>query len=813
MLARGLRSRRPGAASVPRRYLAPVAALVVLLSSCALAQDSPEPDGPAAEAPSLSRRPCIAAYGLSNAADVPAFRQAGFDCAVIELPLDFAETDADRERFSEFLATCDAEGVAVILGLEAEDVALGAASAFSPYDRSRMNRIGAQLYELTTLVGDHPCVIAWMAPRRLSECLTSRPEDFAGYLRERYGSLDKLNDWWDTSYRDLGEATPLAVASLADIAPLGMNLALIDLADFQTRIHRDALAFYVDTFERYDPLQRPVLAGEECNYWALANLPLGMAGGVTGLRPDEAGPDPVLGNPIAVDVLRAGGLHVALHGIEVRRASNPLVLRGQMAAAFLHGAYGVVLSDWQTVAAEEELRVLLPEARAWTERTGPIGPHSSMALLYQPMHAGARSATGRYLSGLLAAEGWPSEPLSVLELFARGSRFGGIDVIPAHEASPDLLARYATVLAPQIYDVDRDLASSLWQFVKGGGLLYGDLGMGLRQSGAITALPPELIGLAGLLNIPYVLPMQLGGTVNVASPFLPSLAPDDQTDGAVFGPLIGDARLTAGASPLVVFRARRVATRGNALYYAGISINALERGAMLFSTAPALSGLTPEDTLGARFWTDLARRGPAVENRSAEGLFPRDLEVRAGGSVVAVAGYGASIPWAHVLRTGVGGAVFEGALTQTGDAAAGDVLLRIPLGEATLAVTRALPVRAVTGATCVWVYEYGEERVRMLLAPVDADWTFTEREPSAVGGTSAPVALELGAGLLPILPGEQFDLALRTLGGSEPTTAEATAGTDGILRLDLGVTGPVELTVTPRHPRPLPGQEREATGR
>jgi hypothetical protein len=809
MPACGVRSCRRRAAS--GRRAASVLALLALTASCALGQEAPKPPE-ASAAPDFARRPCIAAYGLSNAADVPEFRKTGFDCAVIELPLDFAEADADRERLEQFLTACDAEDVAVIMGVEVEDVARGASSAFSPYDQSRMNRIGAQVYDLTSLVGDHPCVIAWMAPRRLSESLTSRPDDFAGYLQRRYGSVDKLNEWWDTGYRGFGEATPLAVASRADAAPLGLNLALVDLADFQTRLHRDALAFYVDAYGRYDALQRPVLAGEECNYWALANLPPGMAGGITGLRPDEAGPDPVLGNPIAVDVLRAGGLHVALHGIEVRRATNPLALRGQMAAAFLHGAYGVVLSDWQTVAGEKELRDVLPEARAWTEQTGPLGPHSAIALLYQPMHAGAQSATGRHLGGLLATEGWPSEPLSVLELFARGSRFGGIDVIPAHEASPAVLARYATVLAPQAYDVDRDLAASLWQFVKGGGLLYGDLGMGLRQSGAMTALPPELIGLAGLLNIPYVLPMQLGGTVDVTSPFLPSLSQGDQTAGTVFGPIVGDARLTAGASPLVVFRARRVAQRGNALYYSGISINPLERGAMLFATAPALSGLSPEDPLGALFWIDLTRRGARVESLSGDGLFPRDLEVRAGRSVVAVASYGAPVAWAQVVRGGVGGTVFEGALTQTGEASADSVLLRIP-AEAGLGVAQAMPARVVTGATCVWVYEFSEQRVRMLLAPVDADWTFADREPSAVGGTPTRMALELGAGRLPILPNEQFDVTMRQPGNSGAQTLEAMAGADGILRLDVGETGPVELTVTPRNPRPLPGQEKEASAR
>ncbi len=779
-------------------------AALLLLSACCAAQEAPA----SARTVPPERRPCVAAYGLSSATEAPAFRRAGFDTAFVELPPRFAQTEGDARRLEAFLTACDTEDVSLILGVQCDDPRTAPGGLLSPYDTTAVNRLGAEIHHLVSLAGDHPCVIGWMTPRRLSESVALRDQDFAAYLQGRYGVVATLNERWDVRYSSFDEATAGQARAQAAISPLGLGAPLLDVAVFQTLLHRDALALFLRTYQRYDPYQRPVVAGEECNYWALANLPLGMFGAVTGLRPDEAGPDPLLGNPIAVDVARAGGLHAAFHGLEVRADTDPALLRRQAAAAFAHGAWGVVLSDWQTVAAEEALAELLPEIRSWTESTGPLPVRSSIALLYEPLHGGARSGTGYLLAGLLDARGWPSEPLAILAAFARGSRYGGIDVLPAHEVDAAALSRYAVVLAPQLYDVERGLADALWDYVKGGGLLYTDLGLGFHQSGTMTEFPATLMGLTGILAVPFILPMQLGGTVEQPCPALPSLVPGARTSGAVFGPVIGDARLTMGATPIVVFRSRRVAQRGNALFFASLSAHYVGRGAVLFATTPALAGLTPQDALGAPLWADLMTRGAMVENVGGDDFAPPHLEVRTGDGIVVAAAYDAGTEWATAQRAGSDRAVFRGALTETAAEGHDDVLLHIPVGESVLAIADRLPVRIPSPTTCVWVSEYGPDGLRATVAPSDASWSPIEGGYVAAGGTVQPLALEIAAGAFPILPREELEVVVRGSNGRPSETVRLTAGDDGVLRLDLGAAGPLEVTVRPRAPEALPGAER-----
>lgn len=737
----------------------------------------------------------VGAYGLSRAEDVPAFRAAGCEIAPIELPLEFDAGKGDAERLEALLAACDEAGVWVILGLGGSD----AGEAAQPSDNAWRTRVGSQIHALVEAVGEHTCVVGWMTPRRLSERLAPSPGDLQDWTARRYSSIDELNAGWGSRYGSFAEVRRADALDIGRLSPLGLTLSLVDLALADAALYRETVALFADTYRVYDAGQRPVLAGGESAYWAFASLPPNVQGALTDGRLGEAGPDAALCNPIAVDVARAGGRFEVLHAIPVRAASTPDDLRRAASAACLRGARGVLWSDWRTVSAEARLVAVSEEVASWSERLQGWRPEATCALLYEPIHTGPPSSAGRPLGGLLDSSAWPSEPMAILEQIARGTAWGGVDILPAHLVRPGDLDRYATILAPQLYDVPQSLEVALWSAVRGGSLLYADLGLGLRQSHGMTALPPGLIGLAGLALIPNVFPMSLSGTVMETNPALPSLPGGAVTEGEVFGPVIGDARLTGGARPWIVFRSRRDASRGFVLLYAGISVHRLEQGAVVFATAPALATWSPREPLGARLWEELLSRGAQIRDPGRGPVGETALlEARRGGGDLAAADYGAPESWATLESAGTEADCAVGAVIETSETSG--VRWRIPLAGGGVAVARGAPVRVLSPSTGVWLDSYGAQGLVARIAPAGVRWrATTDGPPEPEPGPPIAVGLAVASGAMPILAREEFDVIQRPLDGSPEQNLRLLADEAGVLTLTLDLAAPVEIEIRPRH--------------
>ncbi len=671
----------------------------------------------------------------------------------------------------------------------------------APSDGAYRNAVGSRIYDLVRTAERRACVVAWLTPSRVSESVAARPEDLRDYLAARYGDVASLQDVWGPRCTSFTTPTRAMAAESSAATELGLSMASLDVATCDALTHRSAVGMFVDAYARFDRARRPVVAGEETAFWALANLPDGLAGAVTGISLEQAPIDPATGNAVAVDVARAGGMRDALFTVDLTRDTRAEDLRSRIQAGLLHGARGVVLSDWRTAASDPGLAEVVQDMRETLGHFEGYAPANTVALIYQPMHAGARNAVGRPLYGLLDVPGWMSEPMAVLEMYGGGHRFGGIDVIPSQCVAPGMLSQYALVLAPQLYDVDEALARELWTYVHGGGVLYCDLGIASRQTGTFRIFPEPLIPLTGVLRIDAIYPMEADAEVAWPTTATPSLPQGARTSGSSFRGPVGDARVSAGARPALVIRARRDPARMDALYYAGVFANSFGAGTTIFSSSQCLGTWTPFEPLGGRFWGDLISRAARIEDENAPGLLSGDTEVRAGGDRVAAAHYGAEPVELSVRILDEPGIVLRGAMVEAGllgGRVPSPTTVRGLLNGGEALVARYTPLRVTGPRVLAWVSECGADGMVVALAPADSDWSIADGGPVFHGGSPTRYDLEFGSGEMVVEPGDQFDVTVSNQGGRASETVTVTADEDGIATIGIAERGAVAITVRPR---------------
>lgn len=778
----------------PRRTaVAAVVAMVVLVLPWAAWAQEGSPD-----AAVVGR--WIGAYGLENPEDVPVFRDAGFNLAILEVPLSFGTRDEDDDQLLAVLDACLKAGVGCYVGLKLSGVPGEGPLDACPYDHAFREDLGTAVWRLTRAVAAHPAVLGWVTPGQTSDLVSTRPVDFSQFLMEQYGEPSALSEAWGRVYRDWPLATEEAAWESASKSVLGLNRPILDVAAFRWRAHTDLLSLFRDTFVAYDPAALPLFAGQESTYWALANVPAGYTGAITGVFPRWGEPPDVTQNAVAIDVARAGGLRRAFFGIDLNATVTPSQLRRYLSAAWVRGAWGVILSDWHGVAASDEMKGALQAG--WVDATHlwDYEPRPTTALLYEPIHGGALSPSGVPLYGLLDVPGWPSEPMAALRLYANGHRWGGLDVLPAHLATPAVLARYRTVLAPQLYDAREELVGMLWDWVRAGGVLYCDLGIGSLQTGSFQALTEPLITLLGVLRIGQLAPGEFDAQVYMETPALPSLREGMSTAGMPFRGLVGDARVTAGAKPTLVFRSRRDRNRSNQLMYAGIMVNDLGSGAVVFSTTPCLDDWGPNDPTGRLFWGDLLGRGARIEKAAPAAILGGPLDARSGRGMAVVANYAPGTEPVHLVLRNAVGAVLTDALVHTGqNVPETSILSQVPGGG--LLAARDLPLEVVNPEALVAVHEYGPKGLSLTIGPPDAAHGYVVGRGGWIeGGTPVRYAMQLRSGELPILPNEEFDLIV-TVPGDAVTTRRVIADGSGVVSILVDTAPAVEVTLRPRAPQ------------
>lgn len=369
----------------------------------------------------------------------------------------------------------------------------------------------------------HPAVVMWHVGNELGPTCycPSCAEAFCGWLADRYGSVEALNEAWGTAVWSQRYARWQEVAPPLHAPYLHHPAHTLDYRRFASDALLQRYRAERDEIRAVDP-DRPIttnfmgfFGGVDYRSWA-PELDIVSDDSY----PDPADPDSPVQAALTHDLMRslAGGpwllMEQAVSGVSWRPHNLPKTerrMRQDALRAVAHGADGVLSFQWRA------------------SRTGPERFHSAML-----PHAGTQTrlhravqTLGRDLAALSDVAGtdvqaqvamlfdwsswWaaeevatPSERLRVLpqlQAWYRPLWESGVAVDVVHPSAP--LEGYRLVLAPQLYLLDDASAANLRDYVSSGGCLalgpfsgVADATAGIR-TGGFPAPFTDLLGAVG----------------------------------------------------------------------------------------------------------------------------------------------------------------------------------------------------------------------------------------------------------------------------------------------------------------------------
>ncbi|PJJ55781.1 beta-galactosidase [Compostimonas suwonensis] len=452
------------------------------------------------------------------------------------------------------------------LPVTAEGVVLGygARSHFCPSSPEYREAARTIAERLAQRYATHPAVRLWHAGNEYGErCYCDRSaEAFRGWLRTAYGSIDALNaawgsDVWSQRYSDWSEILPPRAM------PYHRNPAHdLDFRRFSSDALLDLYREQRDTIRRFDT-DRPIttnlmgfFAGTDYASWA-AELDI-IADDA---YPDPADPHSASDAALTDHLMRGlanGGswmrMEQATSAVSWRphnATKSPARLRTEVLQAVAHGCDAACFFQWRQA------------------RTGPERFHSAMLPSAGPdtaVHRGVR-ALGQDLRMLREIAGtrvepsrvallwdWTSwwaatqeamptdrlEPLETLRHWHRALWTLGVTVDVVSD--PRDLSGYDAVIAPSLYVLEPELATTLDEFVAGGGVLvWGPFcgiadRLGALWQGRTPALLRHVLGVSAEEWVP--LPVE-GAELSFSAEL--RAAPSDPYDAA---PSTANARAT-----------------------------------------------------------------------------------------------------------------------------------------------------------------------------------------------------------------------------------------------------------------------------
>ncbi len=526
------------------RLLLVARALIVGLVLCgvpawAQGEAGPPPTGLVAPRFDLTGARFFWCAGVADQSDLPAYVAAGFDTLVIPLPwragADNALFDANFGPQRALAVEGAKRGLKIIFALPAAPDGLSVAriGADSP-SYSALWTNWAQ--SAATALLDTPGLAGWMLPDDARAIATFDDAGFRRYLSSHFASVEALNARWGTNYADFDSVAVSDVDALVKawreriaggakgmlpaLGSLGAESdpnaafapAALALADYKASSWAELMTLWAATVRGSDA-KHPVFSGVCPDYAQLLAMPEGVDVAVAGASPNLAEPDIVTGNPQAVDIARRGGTRVAVARFslaprgELTSAAVAQLLPRWVEAALAHGARGIAFDSFGALERNPELLQAVSKTLA-RFRAAPLdteAPLATVAVLLEPLAEGAspqlgqsvESAAPRGLYGF--GDGLATgEPSNLVASLRWGTAFGSVDYLSSGDLASVDLSKYATILAPQMLDCPPDAAQKLTDWMKGGGVLVADLGLGaLQNGGSASALPPQMALLAG----------------------------------------------------------------------------------------------------------------------------------------------------------------------------------------------------------------------------------------------------------------------------------------------------------------------------
>ena len=584
-------------------------------------------------------------YGLDSGGTPDDLKAFGVNTLYVDLQPDEA---ADLGPVRQQIAEASAAGYHVIVGIPTTSFET---LRVSPYSEAYVAAVCRQIDEVVTVLRDEPGVSAWATGHRLEKFISYRNGDFQQFLQMRYGSLESLNQHWNVLHRTWTGIREASALELASDETFGFGRPAVDAADYRVHAFEQVMQLWARRIKALDS-SRPLLTGCITLYSSIVAVPPEYDVIVVSMPPDIISPnfpgygDHVTHNVEAVDMARRGGRFEVIPVLRLPVAGQPGYaggLRDWVLEAHMHGACGVGLENWQRFADHPGMRrhTLEPLAEAWAQVDFSAAPRPTAAIIYSPYAEGYQIA-GRPLYGHIKGFG-NGEPSNLIHSLRMGTCFGLIDYLTADDLESAELDRYGVIIAPAALGVSEEQCRILGEYVKSGGALLGDLGMGLQQTGSWLHLTAPLQGVFGIREL--VGGERQAGRLSVAGSVaeLPHVKRGMRSSGT-FRPLapgggsgaghlahaysigsnVAMASLTGGCVPLAIMSAE--VADDDARLFSGLMCNDYGRGLGIFATHLLYSHWPLSDGLSTALHYDLMLRRADCELVDAPFL-PEVMEV------------------------------------------------------------------------------------------------------------------------------------------------------------------------------------------
>ncbi|MHB9132338.1 MAG: beta-galactosidase [Armatimonadota bacterium] len=479
--------------------------------------------------------------------------------------------------------------------------------------------------------------------------------DFRAYLHTRYDTLDHLNLAWGSAFTKWEEINAGVITRPEKKQNPLAPMAAMELAQYQASVPRALIDWWARQIKTQDK-QHLTFAGNQTSYRTLINLPPSINGAYTECYPGVAEPDIESHNPHAYDIARRGNRFIALAGI-LAKNTDPARFVQYLYEAPMHGAAGIGVADWPSLAAEFDRQgrltghaAVLRQALADMQSRELLcrKPAARLAVVYSPYALGPpnwRRPLFGYMNGLFYYG-----PGMLFFALRQGTDYGQVDFLAPEDLPTASLESYRAIILPTVIDFPEEAQEALVRYVFDGGIALADLGLGTMQAkGNYQALPAQMSALFGVQLYTGLRSVKLNLEVYRPNPRFPDLQPGLRTNGLSQGYMVAFA---AKARPVVpttdllfatvasnefqrpVARPREPLNPSDARY----GVFAIERGKgyALFATMPLYQLWMPGNMLFEEFHHNLFGFGADVMLQRPMGLLPTfgEMSTFADGSVM-----------------------------------------------------------------------------------------------------------------------------------------------------------------------------------
>ena len=572
-------------------------------------------------------------YGLDRGGTLADLQHFGVNSLYMDLQPDELE---DLTLVREQVREAAAAGYHVIVGLPTTELGR---YRVSPYSEQYRNAATELIHRVILQLRDETGISAWATGHYLEKHLSYDDRDFRQFLQDRYGSLERLNRMWETSFSLWGAVDQETALNADPDMPFGIGRAAVDVADYRHFAFGAVMSHWAETVKSLDE-SRPLMTGCVTLYRSLPAIPETYDIIAVSLPPDVIKPsaerygDGLTHNVDGIDLARRGGRFEVIPVLRVPLPHEPGYSRGLrdwILAADLHGARGIAIENWQRYVQYPEIAArsvrLLNETWPLVDFRGE--PQPPVAVLYSPYAEGVQ-VVGQPVYGHLKGfgSGTPGELMAGLR---QGTCFGLTDYLAVEDLGRVNLSRYGLIIAPAALSLNESQSQLLSDYVRAGGALIADLGFGLHHTGTWLRLPGPGWGLFGISELRPGEARAGDLTLSGSMDEFPHLSHGMKTTGtfrAVVGGSGGGPRtyqagtysvssytayalVMQGALGLAVLRTDTSGDQGPAI--AGLICNRYGRGLGLFATHQLYSHWPLSDRVSTALHYDLIRRQASCE--------------------------------------------------------------------------------------------------------------------------------------------------------------------------------------------------------